>query len=173
MPRARSAFTLIELLIVIAIIGLIATIALVGLSGARAKSRDQKRLTDLKQIQKGLELSFEPGAGYPVVPGPIILGAATDDVLCGKGAIAQFAADTSAANCDSGKTFMATVPSNPVPGGANYRYVSTDALGAACTTAPCNGYCVQTMLEGAASSLDLNAGTIIADQTALKNGTCP
>jgi general secretion pathway protein G len=171
--RGRRAFTLIELLIVVAIIGLIATIAAVGINSARAKARDNKRATDLKQIQKALELSFDPSSGYPTVASATVIGGSSTKVLCAKGATVAFVADQTPANCDSGKVYMGLVPSNPTPGGANYSYKSTDGNGVVCTTSPCLGYCVQTTLEQGLPQSGLAAGTIIADQTALKNGTCP
>ncbi len=168
-----EAFTLIELLVVIAIIGLLATVTAVSVNAARAKSRDSKRVSDMKQIQKALELSYEPGSGYPVVSAPVTIGTPSTDVLCAKGASTGFVADTTAANCDAGKVFMGLVPGNAVPGGTAYTYRSTDANGAACTTAPCNGYCLQANLETGLPQGGLAAGGIIGNQTALKNGTCP
>jgi len=164
--KRRAAFTLIELLVVVAIIGLLGTITAVAVNGARAKSRDNKRVTDFRQIQKALELSYEPGSGYPVVGGPTVLGISGTKVLCAKGAVVTFVADQSAANCDVGRVYMGLIPGNPVPNGA-------DGAGNLCTTAPCNGYCVQTTLEQGLPQSGLSAGTIIGDQTALKNGTCP
>src|SRR3989344_265671 len=63
-----AGFTLIELLVVIAIIGVLASIVLASLNSARQKSRDARRLTDIKQIQLALELYFDGfGVGnYPV-----------------------------------------------------------------------------------------------------------
>ena len=133
MKRSQSGFTLIELLVVIAIIGLLATVTAVSVNAARAKSRDSKRVSDMKQIQKALELSYEPGSGYPVVSAPVTIGTPSTDVLCAKGASTGFVADTTAANCDAGKVFMGLVPGNAVPGGTAYTYRSTDANGAACT----------------------------------------
>ncbi|HEY4488843.1 MAG TPA: prepilin-type N-terminal cleavage/methylation domain-containing protein [Candidatus Paceibacterota bacterium] len=52
----QRGFTLIELLVVIAIIGLLSSVVLASLNGARAKGRDARRLSDLKQIQVALEL---------------------------------------------------------------------------------------------------------------------
>ena len=54
--RKQRGFTLIELLVVIAIIGLLSTLAVVALNNARMKSRDAKRVSDVKQIQTALEL---------------------------------------------------------------------------------------------------------------------
>ncbi len=59
-------FTLIELLVVIAIIGVLASIVLASLNSARRKSRDARRITDIKQLQLALELYFDgEGNNYP------------------------------------------------------------------------------------------------------------
>ncbi len=62
-----SGFTLIELLVVIAIIGILASIVLASLNSARKKSRDTRRLTDIKQLQVALEFYFDGvgNANYP------------------------------------------------------------------------------------------------------------
>ncbi len=54
--RNEKGFTLIELLVVIAIIGILATLGTVSLSSARAKARDAKRLSDVKQLSTGMEI---------------------------------------------------------------------------------------------------------------------
>lgn len=61
----KKGFTLIELLVVIAIIGLLSTLAVVSLNNARAKSRDAKRVSDIKQVQTALELFYNDNNGYP------------------------------------------------------------------------------------------------------------
>jgi len=65
MKNNKSAFTLIELLVVIAIIGILSTLAVVALQGARAKARDAKRITDIRQMQTALELYFNDWSSYP------------------------------------------------------------------------------------------------------------
>ena len=60
----RKGFTLIELLVVIAIIGLLASIVLVSLNSARAKARDAKRVSELKQIQIALEFYYDRANSY-------------------------------------------------------------------------------------------------------------
>lgn len=61
----QKGFTLIELLVVISIIGLLASIVLVSLNSARAKARDVKRLSELRQVQTALELYFSDHDSYP------------------------------------------------------------------------------------------------------------
>jgi prepilin-type N-terminal cleavage/methylation domain-containing protein len=58
-------FTLVEILVVIAIIGILASIIMASLSTARAKGRDAKRLSDIKQIQLALELFYDACGNYP------------------------------------------------------------------------------------------------------------
>ena len=102
--KKQRGFTLIELLVVIAIIGLLSTLAVVALNNARQKSRDSKRVADIKQIQTALELYYSDANQYPstVTPGNAISYGTT--------------------------VYMAVVPNNPSPrndgpcGTANYVY---------------------------------------------------
>lgn len=89
--KKQSGFTLIELLVVIAIIGLLSTLAVVALNNARLKSRDAKRVSDVKQIQTALELYYNDANAYPAT-------------VTGGSPIAL-----------SGVTYMAVVPTNPTP----------------------------------------------------------
>lgn len=65
MNRKRG-FTLIELLVVISIIALLSSVVLSSLSTARARARDAKRLSELKQIATALYLAADKNGGtYP------------------------------------------------------------------------------------------------------------
>lgn len=52
----NTAFTLIEMLVVISLIGILAAIALVSFGGAQKQARDTTRKSDLKQYQTSLEI---------------------------------------------------------------------------------------------------------------------
>ncbi|MDD5031955.1 MAG: type II secretion system protein [Patescibacteria group bacterium] len=90
--RKQRGFTLIELLVVIAIIGLLSTLAVVALNNARQKSRDAKRVSDIKQVQTALELYYNDANSYPAA------------LTWSTGSIAY-----------SGTTYMSVLPSNPSP----------------------------------------------------------
>lgn len=61
----QAGFTLIELLVVIAIIGILSAVVLVSLNSARQKSRDARRLSDVRQIMTALEIYYNDNGGYP------------------------------------------------------------------------------------------------------------
>jgi prepilin-type N-terminal cleavage/methylation domain-containing protein len=66
MIKRNKGFTLIELLVVIAIIGILSSVVLASLNSARKKSRDARRISDLKQIQLALEMYADAnGSAYP------------------------------------------------------------------------------------------------------------
>lgn len=64
--RQTRGFSLIELLVVIAIIGLLSSVVLAGLENARMRSRDARRLADIKQLENALELYHTENNAFPV-----------------------------------------------------------------------------------------------------------
>ena len=113
----RQGFTLIELLVVIAIIGILASIVLASLNSARVKSRDARRVADIKQMQLALELYFDANGSYP------------------------------AATSALAPQFMPTVPKDPVGAVAyGYQAITSFSTLTACT-ASCLFYHLSANLE--------------------------
>lgn len=137
----KKGFTLIELLVVIAIIGLLSTLAVVALNSARQKSRDAKRLSDVKQIQTALELYYSDNNAYPAAPAGALGENANALALCSGG----WSASPCAANTT---TYMGQVPADPTTASTHYTYAlnGTD-------------YAVAFTLEGQTGSLGAGAHT--------------
>ncbi|MFM2357893.1 MAG: hypothetical protein RJA61_630 [Candidatus Parcubacteria bacterium] len=60
----KKAFTLIELLLVIAIIGILSSITLAALNATRDKSKDAKIKAELAQLNASAELYFDSNGHY-------------------------------------------------------------------------------------------------------------
>ncbi len=67
MIKKQKGFTLVEMIIVTVIIGILAgiVITVINIPRVQAKSRDSKRVGDLKMIQNALELYFSDYRQYP------------------------------------------------------------------------------------------------------------
>ncbi len=124
LTRERG-FTLIELLVVIAIIGLLSAVVLASLNSARAKGRDARRISDLKQLQLALELAYD---------------AANPDEY--PDALSTLA-----------PSYISVVPVDPVTGSA-YSYDNLTSAGAACAVASgsCVSYVLGATLEDTANN---------------------
>ena len=103
--RRQKGFTLIELLVVIAIIGILAAVVLINLSSARLKSRDARRMSDIDQMRKALELYLNDCGQYPAAP----LTTASNDGCPGSTTFGDF---------------LGVIPTDP-SGGAAYDYTSS------------------------------------------------
>lgn len=154
----KKGFTLIELLVVIAIIGLLATLSVVALNNARQKSRDAKRVSDIKQIQTALELYYADKNGYPSFGTAITLGSDSYDVLCDT--TAGFQGDTSGCNT----TYMGQVPSYPEPPKTEeYLYCSATSAAPTTCAASTERYIITFYLEGDTGGLDSGTRTATPD----------
>src|SRR3989338_4534821 len=117
----KRGFTLIELLVVIAIIGILSSIVLASLNSARKKGRDARRVSDIKQLQLALELSYDANSKYPLTMVTATL------VTPG---------------------YISSIPADPSGGTAAYGYVP---LPAACDNSAtlCSSYALGATLETA------------------------
>ena len=131
----QKGFTLVELLVVIAIIGILASVILASLSGARIKSRDARRLSDLKEIRTALELYNDTHQTYPL----------ESEMYPGVGTSAIVA-----------ENFIPVMPIDPQTQ-ANYGYtpIQTDDV-TACTVVPCPTFVLSATIEGGASAVPSN-----------------
>jgi prepilin-type N-terminal cleavage/methylation domain-containing protein len=172
MKRSYKGFTLIELLVVIAIIGLLSTLAVVALNSARQRSRDAKRVADIRQIQTALELAFSETSAYPVATGAtgvhaLALGNSTSGTVLCKGTQATplpvFNGSTVASPCAAGGTYMGLVPSNPTPNGGTYGY-NSDASG--------SKYSIMFTLEGDTGQLKAGANCANPNGIVTSSGAC-
>ncbi|HEY4510788.1 MAG TPA: type II secretion system protein [Candidatus Paceibacterota bacterium] len=116
--NTKRGFTLIELLVVIAIIGILSSVVLASLNSARQKSRDARRLSDVKQVQLALELSYDANGEYP-------------------DALSSLA-----------PTYIAVIPTDPQGGGSySYANLGASDAACASASGTCTTYVLGATLE--------------------------
>lgn len=73
--KNQKGFTLVEMILVTVIIGILASIVIgvINIPRLQARSRDSKRIGDLKMIQSSLELYFANNRRYPQQVGSWVL----------------------------------------------------------------------------------------------------
>ena len=65
--QKQTGFTIVELLIVIVVIGILAAITIVAYNGIQNRANDSRRISDLSQISKALEVYYVDNSKYPDV----------------------------------------------------------------------------------------------------------
>lgn len=140
-------FTLIELLVVIAIIGILSAVVLTSLNSARLKARDARRISDIKQMQLALELSYDANGGYPAA-----LSIAT---LVTPGYMASVPVDP------TDNSAYGYAQTGTVSGGLSTSYVIGAELEGAGNSVLASDYDSAQVItvRGAASNCNANAGT--------------
>lgn len=157
--KNKKGFTLVELLVVIAIIGLLSTIAFISLNRARAKARDAKRVSDVRQLQSALELYYndQSSPAYPRVDNAAVLTSS------------QLSA-----------TYVASIPQAPTPFDEDPAPIECTALtnlydyhsySTQAKTANGDGWYAMRFCIGGASG-GLAAGCVVAEPSGMANAAC-
>ncbi len=115
-------FTIVELLIVIVVIGILAAITIVAFNGVQVRGRDVARTSDVKSLQKAIEMYKADQGNYPLHT------SGTDN------------AGTSISNLTSllVPQYIAKIPTDP--GGLQYQYVRGVIAN--------NSYAIRVVYEG-------------------------
>jgi type IV pilus assembly protein PilA len=147
----RKGFTLIEILIVVAIIAILASVVLVGLGPTQQAGRDARRISDLSEVQNGLELYYNKCGYYP---GDV------EAAACGTYSANNTWALMTASLVGSG-IGVTSVPNDP-SSGQNYQYGSNDGT----------SYVIEAKLENGNNSV-FTSYTAPAVQTGVTTCTPP
>ena len=114
--KNKKAFTLMELMVVIAILGVLTTMMTGNFLTSIRRSRDAQRKNDLSTIQRALEMYYEDNKTYPIVTG-------TNAGDVNFGASFCHPDEPPSLGCDI-KTYMQKMPNDPNPG-KTYFYSTT------------------------------------------------
>lgn len=116
-PKTQKAFTLLELLVVMAILGLLIVLGLRTFGAIQQKSRDSRRKQDMQSISKALEIYYNDFKRYP--------GSAEGKIVgCEEGGLASCEWGSSWQNTTNQTLYMSELPKDP--GGSQYYYLATD-----------------------------------------------
>lgn len=114
-PAKQKAFTLLELLVVMAILALLTGLGIRTFGSVQAKARDNKRKQDLQSIGKALELYYNDVGHYPYASGGQILG-------CGENGVEACEWGDVWLNETDDTLYMSKMPQDP--GGNEYFYLA-------------------------------------------------
>lgn len=116
----KKGFTILELLVSMAIIAILAAVTLATITGIKQKSRDGKRLSDMREITKALNLYSNNHGRYPTAPSEIAI--TSDDA---------FSLEL------EGDLVITNVPRDPLYPSTEYKYTYLSADGNTFTLSFC------------------------------------
>ncbi len=112
MKSSQKAFTIVELLVVVAIIAILTAITTSNLVTSKSRARDTKRASDIAQLQFAFEFFFDRCNQYPALPSNLVV---TDLTLIKNGCPTDVNLGT----------FLGKIPTPPSSG--DYYYGKNDA----------------------------------------------
>lgn len=146
-------------------IGVLALIAFLSVRTARASLRDAVRLSDVRDIQLGLELYFNDASAYPAVGEVTPLGTISTSCLSQSGF---------RANCSPSQETVYTRVISATPSAGLRRQVSCgNVRNAYCYTGSSESYAIQFELERNNAVLGVARGINCATPSGIKAGACP
>jgi len=158
----RVGMTKIELLVIGLIVGLLGLMAVIAVSSARSGMRDAVRLSNVREIQAGLELYFNESNSYPKTDSYIALGESSARCL---GAVGFNSV------CDSGSVFLEVITSPP-EGGLDELSSCETYTNSYCYAGSEIGYSVQFEIERDNALLGLTKGLNCATEEGVTEGAC-
>lgn len=159
----RLGMSKIEVLIVALIIGLLGVMAVVVVSTARSRTRDAIRLSDVRQVQAGLELAFNDANTYPEFEEITPLGVGNARCL---------STDGFNSNCGtSERVYLEVVPATPTDGLSGLSVCGT-SKNAYCYLGGSSGYRIEFEMENDNPILGLQEGLNCASESGIEAGEC-
>ena len=160
----QRSISKIELLIVGLIVGVLGIMAVIAVSSARSAARDAIRLSDIRQVQAGVELYFNDTNEYPHSDDYIPLGSSATTCLSNEGFLST---------CLSSNTvYLQAIGATPQQG-LGEDVACFGVANAYCYTARKSEYRIEFELENNNPLLELVAGTNCAMESGLEPGPCP
>jgi hypothetical protein len=160
--ETKKSVSWIEWLVIGLLVGLLGLLAIWAISSARTMARDAVRLSDVRQVQTGLELYFNDHNTYPEVTDVLPLGQATTFCLSDDGFSGE---------CDASEVLYLESVAMPPANGLRDS-VCDGAEDAYCYIGAEASYRIQFELEKDQPLLGLEKGLNCATETGLESGVC-
>lgn len=157
----KNGFTKVEILIIAAIIGVLGITAVFAVMTARSRTRDAVRMSDVRQLQAGLEMYFIDFNTYPESLDYTALGTATTRCLT---------TDGFTSSCSEGG-YLEAIPSMP-SGGLGEMSSCSDMSNVYCYAGENGDYRIHFELEHDNPLVGLQKGLNCVTPEGIESGQC-